>query len=66
MINLVIYNVLWKKVEELRNDIQQPKIYELSWSGSKHPSGIYLLLIIVSPLNESAKISKIIEINLIK
>jgi hypothetical protein len=65
-INLVIYNILGQKIEELRNDIQQPGNYELNWNASNHPSGIYLLSITEAPTNGSTKISKTIKMNLIK
>ncbi|MDR3610247.1 MAG: hypothetical protein P4L27_06785 [Ignavibacteriaceae bacterium] len=66
MINLVIYNVIGEKIEELKNDIQQPGTYEINWNGNNHPSGIYFLSIIESPVNGSAKSSKIIKMSLIK
>jgi hypothetical protein len=65
-INLVIYNILGQKIEELRNDIQQPGNYEVNWNASNHPSGIYLLSITESPVNGGTKISKTIKMNLIK
>jgi hypothetical protein len=66
LINVKIYNVLGEKIDELRNDIQQPGNYEINWSASNHPSGIYLLSIVESPTNGSAKISKTIKMNLMK
>jgi hypothetical protein len=66
MINLVIYNILGEKIDELKNDIQQQGMYELNWSGNNRPSGIYFLSIVESPVNGAAKSSKIIKMNLIK
>jgi hypothetical protein len=66
MINLVIYNLIGERIDELKNEIQQPGTFETNWNGSGHPSGIYFLSIIESPVNGSAKISKIIKMNLIK
>ena len=66
MINLVIYNIIGERIDELKNEQQQPGTYEINWNGSGHPSGIYLLSIIESPVNGSAKNSKTIKINLIK
>ncbi|MDR3666757.1 MAG: hypothetical protein P4L35_07940 [Ignavibacteriaceae bacterium] len=66
MINLEIYNIIGEKIDELKNEIQQPGTYEIRWSGDNHPSGIYLLSIIESPLNRSERISKTIKMNLIK
>jgi hypothetical protein len=65
-INLVIYNIIGEKIDELINDIQQPGTYELNWNASNHPSGIYLLSINISPLNGGPKNSKTIKMNLIK
>ena len=66
MINLVIYNLIGERIDELKNEIQQPGTFETNWNGSGHASGIYFLSIIESPVNGSAKISKIIKMNLIK
>ncbi|MDR3666223.1 MAG: hypothetical protein P4L35_05210, partial [Ignavibacteriaceae bacterium] len=66
MINLEIYNIIGEKIDELKNEIQQPGTYEINWSGSNHPSGIYLLSLVESPANGNAKISKTIKMNLIK
>ncbi|HZK70973.1 MAG TPA: T9SS type A sorting domain-containing protein [Clostridia bacterium] len=66
MINLVIYNLIGERIDELKNEIQQTGTYETNWNGSGHPSGIYFLSIIESPVNGSTKISKIIKMNLIK
>jgi hypothetical protein len=66
MINLVIYNIIGERIDVLKNEQQQPGTYEINWNGSSHPSGIYLLSIIESPINGSAKNSKTIKMNLIK
>jgi hypothetical protein len=66
MINLVIYNIIGERIEELKNEQQQPGTYEINWSGSGRPSGIYLLSIIESPINGSTNNSKIIKMSLIK
>jgi hypothetical protein len=66
MINLVIYNIIGERIDVLKNEQQQPGTYEINWNGSGHPSGIYLLSIIESPINGSAKNSKTIKMNLIK
>jgi hypothetical protein len=66
MINLVIYNIIGERIDELKNEIQQTGTYEINWNGSGHPSGIYLLSIIESPVNGSAKNSKILKMSLIK
>ena len=50
----------------LRTNIQQPGTYEINWNGNGHPSGIYLLSIIESPVNGSAHNSKTIKMSLIK
>jgi hypothetical protein len=66
MINLVIYNLIGERIDELKNELQQPGTFETNWNGSGHPSGIYFLSIIESPVNGSAKNSKTIKMNLIK
>jgi hypothetical protein len=66
MINLVIYNIIGERIDELKNEQQQSGTYEINWNGGGHPSGIYLLSIIESPVNGSAKNSKTIKMSLIK
>jgi hypothetical protein len=66
MINLVVYNIIGERLEELKNEVQQPGTYELSWSGNYHPSGIYFVSITEAPTNGLAKSSKTIKMNLIK
>ena len=66
MINIVIYNIIGERIDELKNEQQQSGTYEINWSGSSHPSGIYFLSIIESPVNGSANNSKTIKMNLIK
>jgi hypothetical protein len=66
MINLVVYNVIGERLDELKNEVQQPGTYELNWSGNGHPSGIYFVSITESPTNGATKNSKTIKMNLIK
>jgi hypothetical protein len=66
MINLVVYNIIGEKIDELKNEMQQPGTYEINWSGNNRPSGVYLLSLVLSPSNGSAKVSKTIKMNLIK
>jgi hypothetical protein len=66
MINLEVYNIIGEKIDVLKNEMQQPGTYEINWSGSNHPSGIYLLSLVESPADGSTKISKTIKMNLIK
>src|ERR1035437_5643412 len=66
MINLVIYNIIGERIDELKNETQHLGTYEINWNGGGHPSGIYFLSIVESPINRSAKNSKTIKMNLIK
>jgi hypothetical protein len=66
MVNLVVYNVIGEKIDELRNEIQQPGTYELNWSANNHPSGIYFVSIITSPKDLGAKNLKTIKMNFVK
>ncbi|MDR3668675.1 MAG: right-handed parallel beta-helix repeat-containing protein [Ignavibacteriaceae bacterium] len=66
MVNMVVYNIIGEKLDELKNEVQQPGTYELNWNGVGHPSGIYFVSITESPTNGVAKNSKTIKMNLIK
>jgi hypothetical protein len=65
-INILIYNILGEKIDELVNEIQLPGNYEMNWSGNNHPSGIYLLSIVETSTSGNISNSKILKMNLIK
>lgn len=65
-INIIIYNILGEKIDELTNEIQQQGSFEINWSGNNHPSGIYLLSIVEISTNGNSSNSKTIKMNLIK
>lgn len=66
IVKLAIFNLTGEKIDELKNDIELPGTYELNWSASTHPSGIYFLSITGSPVNGSPAYSRIIKMNLVK
>jgi hypothetical protein len=40
-VTLKVYDILGKEVETLINEKQSPGIYEISWSASQYPGGVY-------------------------
>ena len=45
-VNLKLYNSIGQKIEQLKNEIENPGIHEISFRNDKLPSGIYFLTLI--------------------
>ena len=51
----MIYNILGKEVETLVNEKQSPGVYEVTFDGSKLPSGIYFYRLTTGDFSETKK-----------
>ena len=57
VVNMGIYDVRGRLVEELVNDMREPGRYELTWNANQHSSGVY---IVKMTAETTVKVQKII------
>jgi len=54
-VKISVYDMLGKEIETLVNEKQSPGTYEVSWNGSKYPSGVYYYKINSDDYTETKK-----------
>ena len=45
-VNLGVYDVRGRLVDELVNDMREPGRYEVTWNANQHASGVYIVKLV--------------------
>jgi hypothetical protein len=65
-VNLTVYDMLGKKVEQLVNGIKPIGSYNVEFNGSNLPSGVYLYRLVLTPTDGSEGFSAVKKLMLLK
>ena len=55
-INLGVYDVRGRLVDELVNDIRKPGRYEVTWNADQHSSGVYMFKLVAGSTVQLQKV----------
>ena len=55
-INLGVYDVRGRLVDELVNDMREPGRYEVTWNANQHASGVYIVKLVAGGTMKAQKV----------
>ena len=56
IINLSVYDIYGRQIEELLNEYHRAGEYSITWDGSRQPSGIYFIKMMSNKINSTQKV----------